>query len=145
MWACFLSWPLVKQTSKVGRQRRLLVLTASFTSSTAFSTSAFSKFIRPGITLCHPPPLLLLYLINYEGIVMVKRLPSYSDTAFTASVSLSKQTDSRQEAVDPAACFIKASKLLYCHPGHELQWDSPGQNAQVPKQGNRAAELQFKT
>lgn len=55
VWAGFLSWPLVKQTSKVARQRRSLVLTASFTSSTAFSTSAFGKFIG---RRRRPPPSL---------------------------------------------------------------------------------------
>lgn len=133
MWAGFLSWPLVKQTSKVGRQRHSLVLTASFTSSTASSTSAFSKFIGPGITLCISSPLRL-YLINHQGIVMVNLLASYGDTTSTKSVSLYKQKDTRQEAVDPAVGFIWASELLRCRPGHELQWDSAGQNAQVPKQ-----------
>lgn len=59
-------------------------------------------------------------------------------------MSLYKQTDTRQEAVDPAVRFMKASKLLRCHPGHELQWDSPGQSAQVPKQDNRGTQLQLK-
>lgn len=53
VWAGFLSWPLVKQTSKVSRQSHSLVLTASFTSSTASITPEFSEFIRPGITRCH--------------------------------------------------------------------------------------------
>ena len=52
-------------------------------------------------------PTLPPYLINQEGIVMVNLLPSYIYTTFfTTSVSLSKQTDIRQEAVDPAVCFI---------------------------------------
>lgn len=56
----------------------------------------------------------------------------------------SKQTGSWQEAVDPTIWFISASKLLHCHPGHELRWDSAGQNAQVPKQAAETAEVQFK-
>lgn len=71
---------------------------------------------------------------------MVKPFPSYSDTAFTTRVSLSKQTASRQEAVDPAVCFMWVSQLLRGHLGHTLLWGSAGQNAQVPP--NKAAALQ---
>lgn len=59
-------------------------------------------------------------------------------------MSLYKQTDARQEAVDPAVAFLKASQLVRCHPGHELQWDGPGQSAQVPKQDNRGTRLRFR-
>lgn len=143
MWAGFLSRPLVKQTSKVDRQRRSLVLTASFTSSTAFSTSSSSGLALPSAIA----PPLLLYLINHNGIVMVKLLPVYTATQLLqqACPSLNRQTG-RQEAVDPAgSLYIGVKAPLCCHPGHELQWDGPGQNAQVPKQGDRGAEFHVKT
>ncbi|KAF0029888.1 hypothetical protein F2P81_018993 [Scophthalmus maximus] len=38
---------------------------------------------------------------------------------------------SRREAVDPAACFI-----LYCHLGHELQWDGRSTECTGPRSSN---------
>lgn len=133
MWAGFLSWPLVKQTSKVGRQRSPLVLTASFTSSTAFSTSTFSKFIR---LHHHPPPfstpaLLLLYLINQQRIVMVKPLPSCSLLQPGCRRLNRRAADKRLLTQRSALCSsCTVARDTSCNVAAQ------GQSAQVPKQGS---------
>ena len=67
VWAGFLSWPLVKQTSKDEGQRPLLVLPASFTSSPAFSTSLFTKFISLPVGLPRSPQLSTI-TVNHQAV-----------------------------------------------------------------------------
>lgn len=80
MWAGFLPWPPVKQTSEVGGQRRSLVLTASFTSSTACSTSALGRSTGPGTGLWH---LLAAPAISHKSGRHCDGKAACSDTALT--------------------------------------------------------------
>lgn len=91
VWAGFLSWPLVKQTSKVGRQSHSLVPTASFTPSTASIARVHRAWHRP------VPPLhgSLPYITAPDGIVMVN-LPQSSSS--TKQALLSKHAAAQREA-----------------------------------------------
>lgn len=135
MWAGFLSWPLVKQTSEVGGQRRSLVLTASFTSSTAFSTSAFNQVHQPGISLRHSPPL---HLSPSPDVPNKSRRVITANCRRAATLKLlQRPCPNRQPAherlLTQRSALYRLGGSNHCHPGHRLQWDSPVQNAQEHK------------
>lgn len=133
VWAGFLSWPLVKQTSKVGRQSHSLVLTASFTSSTASIAPVPRAWHRP------VPPLhgSLPYITAPDGIVMVN-LPQSSSN--TKRAFLSKHAAARREAVDPtdagAPVSVTGDTVSQC--------DGPDQTSQVPKQDREAQSARLR-
>lgn len=121
MWAGFLSWPLVKQTSKVGQTKTLagpysLIYILNCLQHLLYSASS-SGLASPSAIL-HFCPRLLLYLINHEGIVMVKLLPSYSDTTLQrGSPCLNRQAADKRLLTQQSALYRRQSSCT-------VTWDT---------------------